>query len=1041
MDTSKKTGKILSVIFIAFLIILLRSWYLATAQRENLKIESEKPQTKTLLLKADRGTIYDRFHIPLAINRICYNAAIYYNQIAQIPTSRFEMDANGERKKVFVRKEYIRALAEKMALELSLDPDRIEDLIHAKASLFPHVPYVIQSHLTEEQYYRLKGLQKDWPGLFAEMKGERAYPQGKTACHIVGTMGAISPSHYQALASELSMLKEIVTLLEEGEDVLLPKGYHSFSQVYERLEILKEKAYSLSDFVGITGIEKQFEEELRGYFGKKQFEIDQKGELVHEKPGGKEPIAGQSITLSISLELQQFAEELLAKNEEEILKKKKGKKQWIHGSSIVVMDPNNGEILAMASYPRFDPNDFSQKQSRFVNQWLENESYLAMIWEGRQELTRERFHRRFFEEKKLLTWSFFLEMILPEQGALIDFFQKVSTLKTAIDIQEDFERLAYGYQLSYDETALLFGKKANDPKESNPSSTKSGLDRSLYFRILQKLEPYLSPLDPKDRLFAIDLCRLIIDSTRFSDELIEKVGSLSLETYRNLSFSWHGLESIAKEEEKKRFHEQEFIQWKKEHQKEFLSSMRKEEKEKKSYAKPYLDYLDRKEELLFQEHWEEKRVELTLLKMTQDNPLYPYLQQLSPKLQIEFCRTFRKFQDLDRPLFHRSYRIRSEKKLASSWLPDGGFGNIRSSAFQTTAPQGSVFKLITAYEGLRQGQVPTIIDARTKDPKIVAYTLSGVPYPRLYKGGRLPRSSMFQIGKIDLLGALEQSSNPYFSILAGDLLSDPEDLKEAAKLFGYGEKTGIDLPGEAQGKLPSDLKRNRTGLYSFAIGQHTLLNTPLQSAAALCAIANQGKLFYPKVAKKMSGLTPNRKELAIFERRGAFREKELKNLGIPFALFTAVKRKDPLFEEKQFTKKIKRELPLSPSIREKLLEGMDRTIWGEKGRARPDRIRLLQNHPDLAKQFQLLKHQLIGKTGTAQILHSFSQNPSAKPEMVTHTWFGAISFKEEEKGKSFEHPELVIAVFSRFSDSGKELAPLAGQIVWKWREIEKKSKE
>ena len=94
---SLKTNRVLRVILFAFLAIVLRIWHLGTIQREDRLIEAQKPQQRALLLRADRGTIYDRFHVPLALNRICYNAAIYYGQIAQIPTVSWVSDATGKR--------------------------------------------------------------------------------------------------------------------------------------------------------------------------------------------------------------------------------------------------------------------------------------------------------------------------------------------------------------------------------------------------------------------------------------------------------------------------------------------------------------------------------------------------------------------------------------------------------------------------------------------------------------------------------------------------------------------------------------------------------------------------------------------------------------------------------------------------------------------------------------------------------------------------------------------------------------------------------
>ncbi len=320
---ASQTNRVLRVILCAFLVIVLRIWHLSTVQREEKLLEAKRPQERTLLLKADRGVLVDRFGIPLAENKICYNAAIYYNQLAQIPVIAWQ---NGVR--TTPRREYVLELSHVLAKELGLDPLTIEDEIHSRASLFPHVPYLLKSNLSESEHYRLKMLEKDWVGVHAEIGSERYYPLGPVACNVIGRMGSISSREYRAIAAEMAELQDV---REWGED----EG---------RLSELKEKAYTLTDLIGKTGVEGQFEEELRGFYGKKTFEVDQKGRYLRELPGGREAVSGKKITLSISAELQQFAEELLAEDE-----KRRQKLFWMKGGAVVALDPKTGEILALAS--------------------------------------------------------------------------------------------------------------------------------------------------------------------------------------------------------------------------------------------------------------------------------------------------------------------------------------------------------------------------------------------------------------------------------------------------------------------------------------------------------------------------------------------------------------------------------------------------------------------------------------------------------------------------------------------------------------------
>lgn len=1083
----------MQVIFLAFLAITLKIWHLEFIQKEEKLIEAHKPQQRTILLRADRGTICDRFHNPLALNRICYNAAIYYGQIAQIPTLSWKMGSDGKRVRSFARKEYIRELSQTLGHTLGLDPDRVEDLIHSKAALFPHAPYILKTGITEEEHYRLKMLEREWLGIHAEIAAERFYPLGKTASGIIGTMGAINQREFSAIAQEISTLQEAIEKYEFGGGLdAPPMGFESFEAVYNRLSELKEKAYAINDLFGKTGIEAQFEEELRGFFGKKSFEIDQKGRLLRELPGGKEAIPGRQVVLSISAELQQFAESLLIQNEKlrdgrslwvdpQDKKRKVQKQPWIKGGAIVALDPKTGEVLALASFPRFDPNDFipsahplykHDKQSQ-VCRWLENDSFIGSVWDGRDLLIRERFGgKSIHEESQALSWEFYLDSILPSEGPLKAFFNRFDDVKGAIQIQEDFE-------------ALLYFSRAADPRvlvealfpESGHTQTQSKNGTDPIFDALKKsseatpiqkrLETALLPIQSNhDKLFAIDLCRTAVYSPAFTDPLIAQIGPMKLNTYRSLCQVFQRLEAEIKRVHQEKFHIESFQSWKTENQKAFLAEKRKQEKKRKTYARPYIDYLDEKEKELFGEFWQKHRLEI-LLEQIKNNPplllkndpvfiqLKETCQRLTNELALEFLHTFRSFSQLDRPLLavYKSLRhknqVQTEKDLAAAFYPIGGFGFNRSFAFQSGVPQGSIFKLVTAYESLKQGHSISLIDELGRDPKaaskekgeVVAYSLNRVPYPRYYKGGRLPRTAAAQVGKIDLVGAIEQSSNSYFAILAGDYLSDPEDLCRAAALFGYGEKTGIELPGENKGNLPIDLKTNRTGLYSTAIGQHTLLCTPLQGAGMLAAIANGGQVLKPKIVKEEIGYSPDTKPIDAFSGSDYFAKEELAAIGIQFPLFTSIQPRLPHLEATQPPTQIRYSVSIPPNIRSPLLEGMDRVVWGVKGSARPSLIKGLLGNPILMRDYLALQHQMVGKTGTAEILYNPYFHPSSKPQMYKHIWFGAISFLPDPLHPvktCWDSPDLVVIVFLRYGDAGREAAPIAAQMIKKWREIKKK---
>src|SRR5690349_16333446 len=80
-----KVNRVLNIIFIAFVLIVVRLWHLSVVQYEERQEEARRPQRRTVVESAKRGTIRDRFNIPLAVNRLQYNAAILYAPLKDIP--------------------------------------------------------------------------------------------------------------------------------------------------------------------------------------------------------------------------------------------------------------------------------------------------------------------------------------------------------------------------------------------------------------------------------------------------------------------------------------------------------------------------------------------------------------------------------------------------------------------------------------------------------------------------------------------------------------------------------------------------------------------------------------------------------------------------------------------------------------------------------------------------------------------------------------------------------------------------------------------
>ncbi len=1119
LNIPHKASRVLNLVLLAFLMILLRTWYLGFIQGDYHRQEARKPQRKTTLDKVERATIRDRFNTPLSQNKIDYAIAIRYADIREIPSHRWVLNPEGKKTKQLIRAPYISSLAHLLADLLQMNSQDIEDTIYAKATLFPHTPFIIKESLPENLYYKIRGMQKDWPGIEAIRNPIRIYPKEKIGCDIVGYMGAISSSEYLQIAEEIKELENYIKKRENGELVFLPEGHDSPLSVRTRLSSLKEKAYTINDFVGKTGIEASCDELLRGVHGKKTAEIDPKGNTLRILPGAKKGVPGQRIFLSISAELQEFAESLLAENEKiRDLKDSHGKRipgvPWIKGGAIVAMDPKTGEILTLASYPRLNPNDFIPshspeikiKKQQNVRRWVENEAHIGELFEGKINLSKEvySFKTGWQEETQPITWNYFLSTIIPPKSSLWPALQKVENIQNAHSLQSHFlqimEKLDFKdpssiLEAMYPAPEHIPGRKkiSNDLKQflqKKLDSLKNELSESL--AVLDKFVANTPYND--DKLLLLDLTRILVLEDAWTPSLLEKIGHISLSDFFELSQSLNIIQGSLKEKTEKLHHNLGFQEWREKYLKKFLVQKRKEEKAQKKYAKPYTEYLEKVEKTLFKSFWNACRYlfldafiygkqRISLEEYPQLRPyvegiekshtalLTPHIQKLQKTLSglstlesVTFLKTIRSFEELDRPLYGKYRLLRNtkgvqlEKHLAAAFYPLAGFGYGRSQAFRQSSPQGSVFKLVIAYEALREKyeyikenllslkdlNPLTLIDELKTGSKqgslkqVLGYTLEGQPIHRMYKGGIVPRSSHGGIGKVDLIQAIEQSSNLYFALLAGEHVESPLLLEKAAKDFGFGSKTGIDLQGEISGSIPNDLSDNKTGLYSFAIGQHSLIGTPLQAAQMLSALGNQGHILRPKVIKLTAG--KNRSDTPFsfnLEKTFPFQE-ALSLIGIQFPLFTEALSSsfNPCIQPTE--SELARSIFYPPEIRKMLLTGMDKVITGTKGTARAPIIRYLKTNPKAAKNYHSLQGEMVGKTGTAEILFKQWIDAESEARIHNHIWFGGLVFPEGSQWEDTD-AELAVVVYLRFSEAGgKEAAPLAAEIAKKWREIQKK---
>lgn len=171
-------------------------------------------------------------------------------------------------------------------------------------------------------------------------------------------------------------------------------------------------------------------------------------------------------------------------------------------------------------------------------------------------------------------------------------------------------------------------------------------------------------------------------------------------------------------------------------------------------------------------------------------------------------------------------------------------------------PPGSTFKVVTAVAGVEEGKV----DENTTYEDVGFIQIGEYIYKNWYyiQYGRTE-------GVIGLVRAIKRSTDTFF-YKVGEWVG-AKKLGEWGRAFGLGQKTGIDLPGEVEGLVPTPEWKEKTigekwflgNTYHLAIGQADLLATPLQINMMASIIANGGKLCRPKVEKQDGGECQNLK--------------------------------------------------------------------------------------------------------------------------------------------------------------------------------------
>src|SRR5215475_1177292 len=273
------------IILIIFMILAYGLWRLQVMQSDFYAQLAERNRIRNVPILAPRGKILDRYGRTIVDNYPSYSALLLRDSTR---------DLNSD--------------ADVIAQGLHLEPKEVRDRIRKFTSMPQYQPIFLKDDITPDELAFIESHKNELPELDTIMAHRRLYPRNGFMAHLVGYVGEVTES-------------------------MLNQPQFEF--------------YNPGDVVGVSGVEKQYNQILMGQNGSRRALVDSRGKEMG-RLDETAAVPGKQLKLTIDIDLQIAAEEALA-----------GK-----NGAMVAMDPRNGEILAMVSRPTFDPNDFAVRVSR-----------------------------------------------------------------------------------------------------------------------------------------------------------------------------------------------------------------------------------------------------------------------------------------------------------------------------------------------------------------------------------------------------------------------------------------------------------------------------------------------------------------------------------------------------------------------------------------------------------------------------------------------------------------------------------------------------
>ncbi len=286
------------VALLMFGIIFFRLWYLQVLTGEQYVQEAAANTVRKLPVAAPRGQILDREGQPIAASMVTNAVQIVPSALPPAGRPRLELYR------------WLGAL-------LGMSAGHIEALVIKGRTALPYAPVTIKTAAGTGVLTVLAERQNEFPGVTQQPVSIRSYPYGEMAAQVLGYVGQVS----------------------EGE--LKKSAFRGVQQ---------------GTVVGQEGLEYYYDRYLRGRDGEQRVQVNSEGYPEPTRLQPTPPKAGYSLKVTLDLGLQHEAERALL---EGIENARAGGKPATAGA-FTAIDPRNGQILAIGSYPTFDPNKFAK---------------------------------------------------------------------------------------------------------------------------------------------------------------------------------------------------------------------------------------------------------------------------------------------------------------------------------------------------------------------------------------------------------------------------------------------------------------------------------------------------------------------------------------------------------------------------------------------------------------------------------------------------------------------------------------------------------